>query len=573
MWQFAQYFHRFNRKAFYGILGLALLSSISEGLGIALLIPILSHIGVGSPLDLYLSNVWFGSFIESLDDSLKLAVYLFGALILIGLRSLLIWYHDRRNMELQYAFHNNLRNNLFSKLTQASWGFHVNSKSATHNRILSADIERIAEGSQALIAFFDALLMSLVYLLIAFYLAPGFALFSLLLLLLMSVLLKSGYKRSTHLGSDLADAYDAFYTTLEEHWKGLKLAKVFNVQSALIDNFKRDGQQFFTLVTGFLKLQADSRLKMQWVSAAIVCGSVYIGILVFDLHALELILLVVIASRLMPRAGQFIKSYLNIGHILPVWNNYVSLLQRLTEHQEPSAIRSLNLTGAPQISLRHVSFKHPSSTFRLSNVSLELKAGSVNLLYGVSGIGKTTLGNLLLGLLVPEEGHLCINGVPLEASQVLAWRSYTAIVPQEDSFQHKTIAENLRFTNKTASNSQLIAVLDAVAIGDLVRRLPAGLESTIGDQGCRLSAGERQRLSIARALIARPKFLVLDEPSSALDDDNSRRIFEIIEQLQGQLTILVISHDYRAKSYADQVLYLGDTGLVTHTVKLNERDA
>jgi ATP-binding cassette subfamily C protein len=159
---------------------------------------------------------------------------------------------------------------------------------------------------------------------------------------------------------------------------------------------------------------------------------------------------------------------------------------------------------------------------------------------GVSGAGKTTLLDLLSGLLVPDRGEIRVDGVLL--AQLPGWRKGIACIPQETHIQGGTVRDNLAWGNDALGEDAMWLALEQAALGDLVRRLPQGLDTEVGERGVRLSGGEKQRLALARALLRRPQLLILDEAASALDADNHRLVMDTVRTLHGSMTVLVVTH-------------------------------
>ncbi|MEL6541210.1 MAG: ABC transporter ATP-binding protein [Pseudomonadota bacterium] len=198
----------------------------------------------------------------------------------------------------------------------------------------------------------------------------------------------------------------------------------------------------------------------------------------------------------------------------------------------------------------------------LSCVNATIKAGTITALIGQSGAGKSTMGDLIMGLTQPSEGALLIDGQPLEDTNRRAWRRSVACVPQDAFLMNDTIAANLRIGKPDASEDEIWRSLDQANAGDLVRGLPDGLETMAGDRGGRFSGGERQRLALARALLRQPQLLVLDEATSALDWENQSIIADAIQALRGELTIVTIAHRSSLITIADDVIALDKGKLV-----------
>jgi ATP-binding cassette subfamily C protein len=207
-------------------------------------------------------------------------------------------------------------------------------------------------------------------------------------------------------------------------------------------------------------------------------------------------------------------------------------------------------------------------------VSFELAPRQTTALVGPSGAGKTTLADLVVGLLVPAAGTITIDGRPLEGEDRARWRGSIAIAPQDPFLFHDTIRANLLWARPQASEQQLWAALGSAAAAAFVTALPAGLDTVVGDRGARLSGGERQRIALARALLREPELLVLDEATSSLDTEHELAVREALISLHGRVTLLVIAHRLSTVSHADAIVVL-DGGRVAEAgtwPELAERD-
>jgi ATP-binding cassette subfamily C protein len=147
-----------------------------------------------------------------------------------------------------------------------------------------------------------------------------------------------------------------------------------------------------------------------------------------------------------------------------------------------------------------------------------------------------------MGLIIPDQGHIRVDGIELNSERVKAWRDQIGYVPQDTFLFHDTLRSNLLWAKPDAKEEEIIQALRFAASEEFVSGLPKGMETILGDRGILLSGGERQRLALARALLRKPSLLILDEATSSLDSENEKRIQNAIEKLHGQMTILVISH-------------------------------
>lgn len=212
----------------------------------------------------------------------------------------------------------------------------------------------------------------------------------------------------------------------------------------------------------------------------------------------------------------------------------------------------------PYVRFEGVSFRYGGNRGGVTDINLELPAGSITALVGVSGAGKSTLARLLAGMIRPEAGRILINGLDLTMLDPDAWRSRLAWVPQAPYFTAGTVRENLLLGRPDASKHDITAALEAAAAEQIVCRLPHGLETLLGDRGAGLSGGELKRLALARAYIRKAVLIVLDEPTAGLDPENERLVCMALQRLAQGRTVLVISHREQTIAAAERVAEMVD---------------
>jgi ATP-binding cassette subfamily C protein CydD len=243
--------------------------------------------------------------------------------------------------------------------------------------------------------------------------------------------------------------------------------------------------------------------------------------------------------------------------------------QRITELLEtPIPVQSA-ATAAQRpeqpltLTLTDLTYTYPDATTpALQDVTLTLRPGTCTALVGRSGAGKSTLINLLLRFLDAQSGHISVNGLSLADLPVELWREYIALVPQRPYLFAGSIAANIRLARPNASFEEVERAAEQAGALEFIQRLPRGFETEIGEQGGRLSAGQLQRLALARAFLKDAPLLILDEPTSHLDPESEALFRRSLERLLPGRTALIIAHRYNTIANADQVAVLDAGRLV-----------
>lgn len=195
-----------------------------------------------------------------------------------------------------------------------------------------------------------------------------------------------------------------------------------------------------------------------------------------------------------------------------------------------------------KIEFRNVSFAYEAGLYILRDFSLRIDKSTCNILTGPSGVGKSTVIDLLMGLITPQSGEIQVDGITLSGDILPAWRRAVAYLPQEGIVFDGTIRENLGDLNQTIPECELFEALGKVKLADLVRSRPEGLNAPVGLRGLMLSGGQRQRLALARALLTKKQILIIDEGTNALDMKNEQELLMKLTESQNDLTIIIIAH-------------------------------
>ncbi len=218
------------------------------------------------------------------------------------------------------------------------------------------------------------------------------------------------------------------------------------------------------------------------------------------------------------------------------------LLDRAPAIRDPVAPRTLG-EGTGRLSVRDLSFRYRSSDrSALSEVTLEVEPGEITALVGPSGSGKSTVFSLLLRFYEPQQGEILIDGQPLREVALGDLRGRMALVPQDIFLFSGSVAENIRLARPDADDDAVAAAAAAAGAATFIEALDRGYDTQVGERGVRLSAGQRQRIAIARAFLRNPQILLLDEATSALDPDSEATVQRAIDELLENRTTLIIAH-------------------------------
>jgi ABC-type multidrug transport system fused ATPase/permease subunit len=367
---------------------------------------------------------------------------------------------------------------------------------------------------------------------------------------------------STHLktiGKIRSDSNKARFQIINEAFSAPKLIKFLGLEEAYVKNF-------ICVAESYARTQAAVQIVTQmprFLLEAIAFGGLLVVILYKMASGLGLAEILPIAAvyafagyRLMPALQQIYTSYSQLSFASDSLDRICADLSRL-EVVVPSVKKNIEVTFKRELKLENISFKYPGVIgYAVKNLSLCIPYKSNIGIVGVSGSGKTTIVDIILGLLVPNSGSLSIDGVEISNSNRGMWQKKIGYVPQGVYLKNASVAENIAFgiENKNIDNASLMRAAQLANIHSfIVNELQDGYSTIVGERGVILSGGQIQRIGIARALYSNPTVLIFDEATSALDGITEQAVMAAIKTLEGRLTIIVIAHRISTVARCDRI--------------------
>jgi ATP-binding cassette subfamily C protein len=263
--------------------------------------------------------------------------------------------------------------------------------------------------------------------------------------------------------------------------------------------------------------------------------------------------------------GCFASLRFSFPNINPVWKD-LHYLNEQKEIQNKSHNPETNLTLGQQIQFSGVTYQYPESTSHsLTNITVTIPAGKSVAFVGSSGAGKTTMVDLILGLLYPTKGNITVDGKDIH-THIQGWQKQIGYIPQHIFLADNSIRNNIAFgiPEHEIDDANVWQAIKLAQLDTLMKELPEGIQTQIGERGVRFSGGQRQRIGIARALYHNPAILVMDEATSALDNITEKNIVQEIEALKGSRTIIVIAHRLTTVMNSDNIFFM-ENGLIADT--------
>jgi ATP-binding cassette, subfamily C, bacterial len=543
-------------------------TSLTEGLGVALLFPILQVAGFNlanqGHVGHYTGEVRDLLFLSGLRPSLWLATLLLIFMLLMALRSLFSRVQSVLTFRTALGYELALSRRLYQAIISADWLFLVRRRSSDFTHALTAELARVATCTYLLIGALANGILALVYIAIALKLSAGMTLLVLATGAVL-LLLSRRWMRAVHQGgSAVSESVSEVYSAATEHLQNLKAMKFYDAQTSDLEMFSSLQSSALQQSLHNTRSQAAAAFWFEAGSLLVLGGIIFASLQILNVAPASILLLLAVFTRLFPRlaAGQGqLQAFLTE---LPAFENLMTIYRECLANAEVPGAAGPSRGPAHEIRLEHVTFRYePDRSLVLDDLSLTIAAGRVTAIVGSSGAGKSTVADLIDGLLAPVTGQVLIDGVELTPQTARAWRRHVGYVAQDTVLFHDTVRNNLRWANPDASEQEMRESL-GLAAAEFVFELPQGLDTTVGDRGMLLSHGQRQRIALARALLRKPGLLILDEATSSLDFDNEKRILDAIERLQGRATVLLIAHRVSAIQRAE-IIYVIENGRVAES--------
>ncbi len=546
----------FPRRSVFVLIAL-LIAGIAEGLSLTALLPLLS-IAVGGSSESKDSGI--GKFMEKalqdigIDPTLDtILIIIVGGMFFKGVVLLLA------NRQVGYTVAHvatALRLDLIEALLASRWQYYLRQPVGSLANSIASEAYRAANGFEHSVNVLALAIQVLVYAIVALFISWEATLASLVIGLFLLILLnrlvsatrRAGTKQ-THLLRDLL----TYLSDVLSSVKSLKAMARDNVADAIL---REQTQQLEKATRREVMNRAALTALQEPILAALTASGLYIALVVWELSLPEVMLMVFLLTRIL---GLLNKTQRRHQQLAAQESAYWAL-RKAAEDARTAAERTtgtLEPTLQKGITLQHVKFDYGQKTI-FKDLNIEIPINSFTAVMGPSGVGKSTLLDLLCGLTEPQSGEVLIDGISLHDINLRQWRHMIGYVSQDTVLLHDTVMNNILVGESALTPEDAERALKQAGAWNFVSVLPEGLQTVVGERGGLLSGGQRQRIAIARALAHNPSFLILDEPTSALDPESERIICETLQQLSRNLTIIAVSHQPAVINAADRVFILSN---------------
>ena len=575
-----------QRKRFYILQLLVILMAFTELLGIASIAPFMALVGDMSLLekDGIYSKLYQ---LSGINDPLNF-LFVTGISVLVALTvsTVVSMFTTWRLSLYGSSVGVQLADRLYSHYMKQNWQFHASGSSAQLTKQVSTESTRISNG------IIQPLMQMNAKVVLAIFIAVSILIYNPIVAIAGLLMFASGYllmykfvrKALVLNGKRLSSVATNRFRLMNEGFGGIKDVLLLNRNKDFIDRFSLEGDVQAKAQGLNQTIAQVPRFFIELLAFGAMIGLVLILIKTHhgDLGAVLPILAVYALAcfKLLPALQQIYSSITQIkGNIAA----FESVKEDLIDSQENlstiKTISSNKLSITKAIILKNIHFAYPNkSTYAVNNVSISIPVNHVIGIVGSSGSGKSTLIDIILGLLKPQKGELYVDNTLITDDNQRGWQDLLGFVPQSIFLSEGSIAENIAFgiPADEINYDQVMRAIDLAHLTELVKELPEGIHTKVGERGVQLSGGQRQRIGIARALYNEADVLIFDEATSALDGITEKIIMDAIHDFTGQKTIIMIAHRLKTVQKCDTIYLMEkgkivDQGTYQHLVENNSK--
>ena len=536
---------------------ISLFLGFTQGLSIALLIPLLGLLTPnGSP-----SSNTFINFIETFFNKsgvgLNLKLVLIVYAVALAVIALLNYAQSIMQSSYQQGFSFSLRQRLFKKILNSDWEFLNGNSKHNHIQILTNEIPKVTTYYYYYLNMASKAIFALSHVIVAMMVSFEFTMFILIIGILIFITLHKNINRSEKLGDETISSFRKMLKHIDDFWSTVKIAKVHNSENFYMEQFDIANERILKNQLAHTKNRSFPTLIFSVTGILILITIVYFSYSIIGIPIQNIFVLILLFSRIYPQFSQ-----INTDMNMLVANSKSTKM--VLDLDKNITYNDFNTTGDfpplsfnSSIDLKNIDFAYLNEKPLFINFNTSFPAHKITGIIGKTGCGKTTLLDIITGLLKTQKGSIMVDGVELNETNYKAWRKKISYLPQESFFIDATIRNNLIWdSSSNFSDEQIYETLKMVDAYDVVMKQKDGLDTYISNYQYHFSGGERQRLSLARALIRTPKLLLLDEATSALDSFTEATIMDSLVLLKNDVTIIFVTHRLNLIKYFDKVITL-----------------
>jgi ATP-binding cassette, subfamily B, bacterial MsbA len=569
--QEAQLFVRYLRPYKFQIGKISILAVVCaffEAINLGALVPLLQMLNSSSAPE---GRFWdilgsiFGFFGIELNFVNLLIVM--GIIFLIG--QVLLYNKKLIQINLWFAFSADLKMNVFEKLLNTDIRYHYSERSGKFMDILNRQIEYATTSVFAVTEIVTFIFFISVYTAILVYISLSLTIICLIIAISCLYFLNFQIKQSKHIGIRANNINIRMNEFITERLGFLKLIKTSSTEHLEVGELQKISDQYVKDRTEFRMYGVKIETTFQIIIFALALSIIYVSVIVLNLPIAMLLVFVFSLIRLTDPLRQINAQ----RHEL---NGELASLEKIDETLRETAVHETIKNGTIKfetvhnlIELSHVNFTYTTANPTIKDVSFTIKRKEMVAIVGESGGGKSTIVDLIIRLIEPDNGEISIDGTDIRNFDIRQYHQKIGVVSQDSYIFNDSVLNNICYGSNSISMERAVEAAITANAHDFIMQLSHGYHSVLGERGVTLSGGEKQRISLARAIYKNPEILILDEATSALDSETERVIQQAILSIKNKYTIIVIAHRLSTIENSDKIIVI-ENGQVAEAGTHNE---
>lgn len=542
------------------------LVSLIEGIAYALLLPLLNVIGIENNSSQNILAHFFDKMFQIIHVTPTIGSVL-GIMILVALiQYLLFIFNSWLAADMQHRYIAIWRKYLFSNYIKAKWAFSLKSKRSDFINNIIQETNRVGGAFYLITQIISIIIISIIYLILSLLISWQITLVLLGSTVILYPFAKKFVSYGHRLGEKISEINSELQFKCQEYFNGAKVIKATVSEDRTIEKFSLTVNEYKDLLFKSSFMPNLMRGILNFLGVAILCLILFVCFQVLDIHFASVAVILVIFFRFMPHLFSLQQNMSLLFVYLPAIiivkeSGEEAISNKEAEGEKRSYAKPFSDKGVC-IDVKSLSFSYNQKDQVLSDISIRVPPGKTIAIVGSSGSGKSTLVDCMLRLLEPTSGGIYLDDINAEEIPLESWRKIIGYVSQDTFLFNDSVRNNVLWGNPEAKEKDIIEAAKLSGAHGFIMELPKGYDTVGGDRGERLSGGERQRIGLARALVGKPKILLLDEPTSNLDSESEKYVQESIENLFGKVTIVIVAHRFSTVRKTDYIYVLEKSRLV-----------
>lgn len=544
-----------------GLIAMGFLGGLFEGIGINTIIPLFSFVvKTGEKTSDTISKITEKIFIFlHVPYELKYLLILIAFLFIS--KAIMTFLTNYTTDKIRTDYVKKTRDRLFRLTIESNWTYLSKQKIGYLEKVLMTDINTYS----ALLSYTSSTVIlltnALIYTVIAFTISPQVTAITIASGGIFFLLFKPLVYRVRTTSHQTANVLKRVANHINENMLGMKTIKAMGLEKAVIDG----GQTYFEELRR-TEMRLSVLASLTYVITQPLSVMLIIGLFAFSykmtaFNFASFAVIVYSINKIFTYIQDGQSRVQNINALYPFLKTAFEYENKAIESREKTGTQS-QFTFEKNLAFSHVSFNYSKEKTTLFDIDFSIPRGHIVGIIGPSGAGKTTIVDLLLGLIHPSSGQIFVDSTDIATIQKDAWRNRIGYVSQDVFLINDTIENNIKLHNPDISDTDMIHATQMANIYDFISLQPDGFKTPVGERGMELSGGQRQRIALARVLARKPEIIILDEATSALDNESETLIQKAIEALRGTVTVVIIAHRPSTVKNADTLIVLKDGAVV-----------